>query len=284
MDGGYKHRLFIIMLVISILIGVFSGCAKNNDSNSILIMGSTALQPLAEQAARQFINANPDVSIQVQGGGSGNGLTAVSQGIVSIGNSDIFAEEKSGINSGALEDHKVCVVGFAVITNPGVGVDNITMQQLIDIFTGKIKNWNEIGGKNVPIVIISRPSGSGTRTTFKKYALNGAEEVTGKTLTQDSSGAVLKTVTDTQGAVSYIGLTYIKGNSSVKAVKLDGIEPNTENITNGRYPIWSYEHMYTKGPAQGLTKMYIDYILSDSAKPILQKMSYIPISDMKVTR
>lgn len=277
-----KYRNIFLVIVPFILIFTFTGCGSSQ--NSILVMGSTALQPLAEEAARQYMGKYPDASIQVQGGGSGNGLTAAFQGAAQIGNSDIFAEEKQGIDPKVLEDHKVCVVGDAIIANPGVGVDNITKPQLIGIFTGKVKNWSEIGGANVPVVVINRPAGSGTRVTFKKYALDGAEDTAGKPLTQDSSGAVLRTVSDTKGSISYVGLTYINGSSSIKVLNLDGVAPTVSNIENGKYPVWSYEHMYTKGPAQGVAKSYIDYIMSDEAKHIIEKMSYIPVSNMKVSR
>lgn len=265
---------------------LLSGCTgAGKDQNTILIMGSTSLQPLSEQAARMFMYDYPNISVQVQGGGSGNGLTAVSQGSVQIGNSDIFAEEKSGIDYKSLEDHKVAVAGVAVIANPDVGVDNLTSSQLVDIFTGKITNWKDAGGNDVPVVIISRPASSGTRAAFKKYALGDAEEAMSKmALTQDSSGAVLQGVSGTPGAVSYIGLSYIRDNSTVKVIKINGVEPNAENIASGRYTIWSYEHMYTKGPAQGAVKDYIDYVTGDKMKPYIQKLGYIPVSDMKVSR
>lgn len=285
--------IICIILLAAVNAMMFAGCGgtqgqgasdTGNINGSILVVGSTALQPLVEQAANQFLNENPDASIQVQGGGSGQGLTTVSNGAAQIGNSDIYAEEKSGIDVKSLEDHKVCVAGFAVIVNPGVNVDNLTSGQLVDIFTGKINNWSSIGGGNGSIVIINRPASSGTRATFKKYALNGANEVSGKALTQDSSGAVLQAVAGTPGAISYIGLSYIMNNTSVRVVKIDGVEPNAENIINGSYKIWSYEHMYTKGPAQGLTKAFIDFILSNEIKPLIKHLGYIPVDDMKVTR
>lgn len=278
-----KIRNIFLIIVSSFLILTFGGCSSSSQ-NSILIMGSTALQPLAEESASRYMDKNPGVNIQVQGGGSGNGLTAVSQGSAQIGNSDIFAEEKQGIDSKVLEDHKVCVVGDAIIVNPETGIDDISKSQLIGIFTGKITNWREVGGADMPVVVINRPAGSGTRVTFRKYALDGASDTAGKPLTQDSSGAVLRTVSDTKGAISYVGLTYINASSAVKVLKLDNMEPTIENIENGKYPLWSYEHMYTKGPAKGLAKSYIDYVMSDDAKSIIKKMVYIPISDMKVKR
>lgn len=294
-----KKRLFKVISVLmsmGIITAMLAGCAQQDDtttagtsqsnanlSGSLLALGSSALQPLAAEAAKQFKVKNPDADVQVQAGGSGKGLSSVSDGSVQIGNSDIFAEEKEGIDAKALEDHKVCVVGFAAVVNPGVKVDNLTKQQLIDIFTGKTTNWKDVGGGDMPIVIINRPSSSGTRATFKKYALDGKDEAAGKALTEDNSGTVLKTVADTPGSISYLALSYLS-DKSVKALKLDGVEATTANIAIGKYPIWSYEHMYTKGPAQGLAKAFIDYMMSDEVKPLVIKLGYIPIGDMKVSR
>lgn len=252
-------------------------------SGSITAAGSSALLPLVEQAASQFMSKNPNAKINVQAGGSGTGLKLVSEGTVEIGNSDIFAEEKLDADKAKeLVDHKVCVVGFATVVNPDVKVDNLTKQQLVDIFTGKITNWKEVGGNDQKIVILNRPASSGTRATFKKYALDGQEEAQGIALTEESSGAIKKAIADTPGSISYLALSYV--DNSVKALKLDGIEPTVENITSGKYPIWSYEHMYTKGEPTGLTKAFLDYMVSDEVKSLVTELGYIPISDMKVSR
>lgn len=272
----------VLMFTISIL---FSACGSSEASGSITVVGSTALQPLAKEAADQYMAKNTKAKIQVQGGGSGTGLTQVSEGGADIGNSDIFAEEK--LKDGKekeLVDHKVCVVGFAAVVNPKVKVDNLTQQQLIDVFTGKITNWKDVGGDDMKIVIVNRPKSSGTRATFKKYALKGADEAEGKALTEDSSGTVKKTIAETDGAVSYLALSYL-GDNTVKALKFEGVDATAENIASGKYPIWSYEHMYTKGEAKGLSKTFIDYMMSDDVqKNLVTKLKFIPIKDMKTSR
>lgn len=289
-------KLFSLILVLALAIIQLSGCSTSGNqkstgssqantsvSGSTLALGSSALQPLAEQAAAQFKNKYPDADVQVQGGGSGKGLSSVMDGSAKIGMSDIFAEEKQGIDAKALEDHKVCVVGFAAVVNPDVTINNLTNQQLIDIFTGKTTNWKDVGGNDMPIVIVNRPTSSGTRATFKKYALNGQEEKEGKALTQDNSGTVLQTVAQTKGSISYLALSYIKDNS-IKALSIDGVAPTVENIETGTYKVWSYEHMYTKGAAAGIEKTFIDYMTGDEVKPLITKLGYIPMSDMKVSR
>lgn len=279
------RNIIIGVLLIGFLI--LAGCAKPQAqqpqtlSGSITVVGSTALMPLADAAARQFMAKNASSNILVQGGGSGTGLTQVSSGAANIGMSDIFAEEKQGIDASKLVDHKVCVIGFAAVVNPDTGVTNLTKKQLIDVFTGKVTNWKQVGGADKKIVVINRSKGSGTRATFTKYALDGAEAI--ESTTEESSGAVKKMVAETPGAISYLALSYV--DNSVRALKLDGVEPSKENITTGKYPVWSYEHMYTLGAPQGVTKAFIDYMMTDEVQkgPVVQ-LGYIPAVDMKTTR
>lgn len=247
----------------------------------ITAVGSTALQPLVEQAAKDFMAKNQGVQIQVQGGGSGTGLSQVASGAATIGNSDIFAEEKKGIPANELVDHKVAVVGMAAAVSPQVKVDNLTKQQLIDIFTGKITNWKEVGGDDMKITLVNRPKSSGTRATFSKFALDGQEEAEG--ITEDSSGTVRKIIAETPGAIGYLALSYF--NDSVKALKLDGVEANAENIATNKYPVWAYEHMYTKGEPTGSAKAFLDFVLSEEVqKKTVTDLGFLPITDMKVER
>ncbi|MDF9408882.1 phosphate ABC transporter substrate-binding protein [Pelotomaculum isophthalicicum JI] len=250
-------------------------------SGNITAVGSTALQPLMEQAATQFMAKNPNAKVVVQGGGSGTGLTQVAQGAADIGNSDIYAEEKEGIDASQLTDHQICVVGMAAVVNPAITIDNLTKQQLVDIFTGKITNWNSVGGPDQKIVLVNRPKASGTRAVFKKFALGGAEEATG--IEEDSSGTVRKIIHDTPGAIGYLALSYLDG--SVKAVSLDGVAPNKENITTGKYLVWGYEHSYTKGKPSGVAEAFLNFMMTDEVqKNIVPQLGYIPGTEMKIVR
>ncbi len=283
--------LVVVILCLGVVLAL-AGCGGGGDSNAkpaaesklsgnITAVGSTAMQPLAEQAATQFMAKNPDVKIVVQGGGSGTGLTQAAQGAAQIGNSDIFAEEKSGIDASQLVDHQICVVGMAAVVNPSLNIDNLTRQQLVDIFTGKTTNWKDVGGADQKIVLVNRPKASGTRATFKKYALGGAEEAAG--IEEDASGTVRKIVKDTPGAIGYLALSYLDG--SVKAVSIDGVAPSKENITTGKYPVWAYMHSYTKGQPDTAVEAFLSYLMSDDVqKTIVPQLGYIPETDMKITR
>ncbi|MEK4515872.1 phosphate ABC transporter substrate-binding protein PstS family protein [Paenibacillus sp. FSL H8-0122] len=254
-------------------------------SGSVLASGSTALQPLVEQVAEKFMDANAGVDIQVQGGGSGTGLTQVSEKQVDIGNSDVFAEEKlkDAAKAAELVDHQVAVVAIAAVSNPAAGVDSLTKQQLVDIFTGKITNWKEVGGADQAIQIINRPASSGTRATFESFALGTKTEDLKGSIQEDSSGTVKKMIGETPGAIGYLALSYL--DDSVKTLNYDGVEPSVDNVVAGKYPVWAYEHMYTNGEPNETVKAFLDYFLTDEVQTgDVVELGYIPASKMQVSR
>ncbi len=274
-----KKILLATIFSLSILI---SGCAKWVDQGeSITAVGSSALQPLVESVAEEFQSNNPGKFINVQGGGSGTGLSQVQAGAVEIGNSDLFAEEKSGIDATKLEDHRVAVVGITPIVNPKVGIKNISLANLQKVFSGEITNWKELGGTDTPIVLLNRASGSGTRATFEKWVMDGQEAKQAQE--QDSSGMVRQIVKDTAGAISYVAFSYV--TSDVQTLSIDGAKPTDENVMDNKWIIWSYEHMYTKKNPDSLTQSFIEYILSDEIQEnLVTKLGYIPVSKMTVQR
>lgn len=261
-------------------VSLFTLAACGSGNKQVTAGGSTALQPMVEHASMSYMKQNPDEIIMVQGGGSGVGLAQVAAGSFQIGNSDIFAEEKSGIAVDKIIDHKVDVIGFAPIINRKLKVKNLSQQELIDIFTGKITNWKEVGGQDQKITVIGRTAGSGTRVNFDKYALNGATEVNGPT--QDASGSVVQLVGQTPGAISYVAFSYTD-KPGVKAVNVDGVAPTYDNVKTNAWKIWSYEHMYTnKSRKNTIENKFIEYVQND--KKTLEQLGYIRVSEMKVDR
>jgi len=253
----------------------------DQDQTEIVAVGSTALQPLVDTAQEEFVQQNSNYNISVQGGGSGTGLSQVQNGSVTIGNSDVFAEEKEGVDADSLVDHRVAVVGMAPVINKETGVSELTKQELIDIFTGEITNWKEVGGKDQKVSVVNRASGSGTRDTFEKWALDGAETV--QTQEQDSSGAVKQIVSETPGAISYLALSHL--DDSLQEIAIDGVQPTEEAIQTNDWKIWSYEHMYTQGEPEEEVQEFLDFMVSENIQngPV-RKLGYLPITEMQVER
>ena len=301
-----KMKKFIALLTVAgmtatMVVGCGSSSNKTSDnaadtntessdsslSGTITAAGSSALKPLADDAADSFLNDHPDVSITIDAGGSGEGLKQVSEGTVDIGNSDVAAEDKLDETAAKeLVDHQVCVVTMAPIVNKDVaeaGVKSLTKEQLISIFTGKTTNWKEVGGPDESIVLVTRPTSSGTRATFQKYALDGNEEASNTSMETDDSGVLLTNVKSTNGAIGYVALSYLTGDAGVETVAIDDVEPTLENTYSGKYPVWTFEHMYTKGNADEVSQKFLDYITSDEYGKKMESLGYGVSSKMEKT-
>lgn len=245
------------------------------EPGSISIAGSTALLPLAKQAAVDYQSKHSAVKISVAGGGSRVGLTQVAQKAVDIGDSDIAA-----VNQPSLVDHQVAVVTFGVVVNPKANVKNLTTAQIRQIFSGKVTNFKQVGGPDQQITIINRPRSSGTRAVFVKNVLGG-QEPTESGLTQDSSGTVATMVAQTPGAISYVAMSYVKAGAQ-DAVSIDGVAPTDANVASGKYPYWSYEHMYTNGQPGAQVADFINFVKTDDA--LLKQLGFMPTSAMKAAK
>ena len=239
----------------------------------ITAVGSTALLPLVKQSASDYSTKHPDVKINVSGGGSFVGIAQASSGAADMGDSDVLAPGNAG-----LTDHRVAVVGFAIAANPSAGVENLSPKQIRDVFSGRVTNWNQVGGKDQQIVVINRPRTSGTRFVFNATIM-GTSKISETGLTEDSSGAVITMVSTTPGSVTYVSRGYAAGKP-VTVLKIGGVAPTDEAIQTGKYPVWSYEHIFTKGQSKPEVEAFINYIATST--DTLEKLGYIPLSKMKV--
>lgn len=284
------------------LAGALAGCSNNDQTNStasnnegakekvaysgsVTAAGSTALQPLAEEAANEFQSENPNVSVTVQGGGSGTGVNQVAAGAVDIGNSDVPSADKLEDKTKAdkLVDTKVAGIAFAMVVNKDVQVKSLTEAQIQDIFSGKVTNWKEVGGNDEAINVINRPASSGTRATFESTIMKDVKVNDSIGTAQDSNGAVEQSVNSTPGSISYLAMSYLVGDKkdALTVVNINDVEPTTENIANDKYPFWSYEYMITNGDPKDGVKGFIDFVQSEDFSDTVEEMGYIPMSELK---
>ena len=259
-----------------------------NMTGTITMSGSSALLPVAQYIANRFKAKNPSLSITVNGGGSGTGLNNVLAGTVDIGNSDVYAAEKlSATDAAKLSDHKVCLIGVAMVVHSEVGalVKNITTANLKKIYDGTYTNWNQLSGPNQAIVVVNRPASSGTRALFIKWAIDGQTEIAGdSSLTTDDSNTLSSTVANTKGAIGYLALSYVQGSTkSFKTLNINGAAPTYSNIYSYKYKVWGYEHMYTKGAATGNAKTFLNYMSTDDLASTYEVLGYGSIKKLSTS-
>jgi phosphate transport system substrate-binding protein len=254
---------------------------------TLQIDGSSALQPFFLNAAKYF-DAGMGTSTAAVANGSGNGLKDVESGSVKIGMSDFFAEESSTPKAFRdLADHRVAVVAFTLVVSKDVSdkITNLSTKQIVDIYTGKVTNWSEVGGPNEAITVVNRPLASGTRATFKKYVLCGANENGGMTLQQDTTGAVATAVNSGQGAIGYIATGFVlnPAYTDIFPICIDGFGATAANINSGKYKFWSFEHAYTKGtPKKGsIEQAFLDYVVQPEVQgTLLPSLGYLEIGQL----
>lgn len=283
-------KIILSSLVFAVIASVVTGCQDESTNNieSITVSGSSALLPLMEKSIEKFNEKNPYAEISAQAGGSGTGLAQVLNGTVDIGNSDMSAEDKlDKANSEKLVDHKVIAQGFGIVVNKSLGIENLTSNQIRDIFAGKITNWKVVGGHNKEILLIHRTAGSGTRATFEKTILDGDKSLEDDSIgvTQDSNGAVLSVIKSNDGAISYLSLVYMSTEEAKKlltVLKIDGVASDKVNICDGSYKFWSWGHMYTRGEATGLAKKFIEFVSSVDNNTSIESLGFISAAEMKV--
>ena len=239
--------------------------------------GSTALLPLVQKAAPLYAAKCPGGTINVSGGGSSTGLANVAAGTSDIGDSDVPVSNAKTIDPTTVTDHQVAIVVFAVVVNPKTGVSDLTLKQVQAIFAGTTTNWKDVGGKDLPITLIERKPGSGTRLAFDKTVMQGTAEAANPASTQDSTQLVVQGVTGADGGVSYVGLASV--TPDVAAVSIDGHKPSADTVKAGKYPAFSHEHMYTKGAGSALAQSFIGYILSDEFQAgELTTLGFLPLA------
>ena len=229
-----------------------------NMKGNIVVTGSTTVQPIMQAAADYLIGKNTGLSISVAGGGSGTGKNDTKNGTNNIGMS---SSAMSADDMRTLDAFIVAKDAVAIIVHPNNPVKGLTKEQAIDIFTGKIKNWNEVGGNNAPILVQTREAGSGTLDTIQSLLLGSGNSIVGTATAHSSSGLLLNAVANNANAIGYDSIGYL--NNTVKAVTLAGIMPSAATVKNGAYSISRDLWVFTKGRPTGVYAMLIDFLRSE---------------------
>ena len=267
------------VLIIAVLAGGCTQQTGDNQQTTLKVTGSTTVLPIAQAAADAYGKDHASADIQVTGGGSSVGVQAVGKGTADIGMSsrDLKAEENTKYPG--LVVTTIANDGIALIVHPTNTVPGLTLAQVREIYAGNVTNWKDVGGPDQVIVVIGRDSASGTREFFSEKVMN-QQNYTRTQLEKNSNGAVQQTITQTPGAIGYVGLGYI--DSQIKAVPIivngEPVMPSIANVLNKKYPISRPLLMITKGAPTGLAKDYIDYILSPAGQKIIADEGFVPIT------
>ena len=259
-------NLGFLFLLLFILFAV--GCQRSRAG--ITVAGSTSVEPFAELLAEEYMSRHPESHIYVQGGGSTAGIEAAITGAANIGMSsrNLLNDEKKLYSVTVAKD------AIAIIVHPKSSIDNLPLEQIREVFSGKITNWRELGGPNHPVNIVTREEGSGTRESFQKFVMD-REDISLGALVQDSNGAVRQVVASDPNAIGYISLGLV--NNQVKALKISGVEPGLNNVYNGKYTlVRPFLFVFKKEPA-GEARYFLEFVLSSSAQKLLLKEGLVPV-------
>ena len=270
---------------------VISGCSRQNQqANAIQIKGSDTMVNLGQAWAEAFMQTNPMVSVAVTGGGSGTGIAALLSKTCDIAelSRELKPEEIKMAQERGFQPRQITVAldGLAVVVHPANPLSQLTMDQLAAIFSGSVRNWKEVGGSDLPIVILSREVNSGTHVYFKEHVLRRSRkdsqvEFAANALMLPSSQAIADEVAQNPGAVGYFGMGYISAMEKALAIAMDANSPyvqsTIENVINNAYPISRPLLMVTRGQPQGLVARFIDFVLSAAGQKIVAQIDFVPV-------
>lgn len=255
-------------LTILLVIPFSVGCQRSKAG--LTVAGSTSVQPFAELLAEEYMSHHPQSRVYVQGGGSTAGIEAAITGAANIGMSsrNLTGDEKK------LYAVTVAKDAIAIIVNPKISIQDLSLEQIKLVFSGEIRNWKELGGPFRPIVLVTREEGSGTRESFQKFVM-GKRDINLEALVQDSNGAVRQVVASNPSAIGYISLGLV--NHQVRAVKISGVEPNLADINSGKYTlVRPFLFVFREEPV-GEAKSFLQFVLSPLAQKLLSNEGLVPI-------
>lgn len=256
-----------------------AGSHISHAAETIVIKGSTTVLPVAQVTAEAYMKAHPGVNISLSGGGSGNGIKALIDGSTDIATSsrDIKPKEAELAQTKGVSpvSHRIAIDAIVPIVHPKNPVTDLSLEQLSLIYQGKIRNWEEVGGSDLKIVVVSRDTSSGTYEVWEEKVLHKAK-VTPRAQLQASNGAVIQTVSKNRYAIGYIGLGYL--NRSVQTLTVDGVEATVATALSGAYPVARPLFMFTSGQPTGVVADFIAFVASKDGQELVRKEGFVPLS------
>ena len=284
----FWSTIFSLAIILAV-----DGCSRQRQQlNAIQIKGSDTMVNLGQAWAEEFMKANPKVSVAVTGGGSGTGIAALFSNTCDIAelSRELKAEELEMARQKGFQPKQITVAldGLAVVVHPANPLSQLTMDQLAAIFSGSVRNWREIGGSDLPIVVLSREVNSGTHVYFKEHVLRRNQkesqvEFAANALMLPSSQAIADEVAQNPGAIGYYGMGYISPREKALAVAKDTaspfVQPTIENVISQAYPISRPLLMVTRGEPKGLVSRFLDFVLSVEGQKIVAKIDFVPVKN-----
>ncbi|MGA2172909.1 MAG: phosphate ABC transporter substrate-binding protein [Sedimentisphaerales bacterium] len=287
------------LILITILMLGAAGCSESVDPNEpagfIQVKGSDTIVNAAQKVSEEFMKQYPHIFVAVTGGGSGVGIASLINGTCNVATAsrEMKAKEieialKHGVSP---KEFTVAYDGVAVIVNEKNPIDRLTIEDLHRIFTGKATNWKEFGGKDLPIVTLSREVSSGTHMYFKEQVVQlgkkeSTEEFSNETLLLSSSQAIVEEVAANEAAIGYLGMGYVSERTKALLVSKNGIAypPNTANVQSKKYPLSRGLYFYTNGEPNGVTKLFIDFALGPKGQQQFTETGFVPIGDTAIAQ
>lgn len=264
--------VLLLLMILSLSFGACSSKDFRAKEHTVTVAGSTSVMPFTEKLAEHFMVDHPDFVVDVQGGGSTAGIQACLNNTVNIGMSSrqLKDEEKK------LNQIIICYDGISLVVNPKNPIGELSLKEVRDIFSGKIKNWRELGWVDRSIDAVTREEGSGTRGSFEELVMKG-KEIDDGIMVQDSNGSVKEVVATDPYAIGYISLGLV--DAKVKAVTIDGVQPSIETIKLDEYKIVRPFLYVTHGELDDSGKEFVSFVLSEAGQKVLKKEGLIGAYD-----
>lgn len=275
------HRVFMSMVLTLTVMVIMLSTPWSREARAqerVSITGSTTVLPMAQKAAEEYMKKHPEIRISVAGSGSGDGIKAIIDGTADIGNSsrDMKEKELEAAKAKGVTPvrHVVAYDCIVPVVHPENKISDLSLQQLKDIYTGRIKKWKEVGGDDKPIVVISRDSSSGTFEVWNHKVLKD-ERVRPDAQLQASNGAVAQAVAGNKYAIGYVGIGYL--NPKLKALKVNGVQASAETARTGSYPVSRELYMFTRGEPKAAVKAFLDFVKGPAGQKIAKEEGFVPL-------